>query len=947
MNLRLLVISLLLISGFYSAQVGVNTTTPTETLDVNGSLRVRNINQIGPNQSAKDSIMVFDADGVVKYVSANKVVSQATAGSSKVLTNSTLTGNGSTGNELGLAQQGATSGQVLAWNGTTWLPVNAAGLSTTVSNTSTANLLSTTVNGTTGTTVNIINNNALSITSGILKSSVNGVDSTATLPVSDGSDTKVEAGTGAVTVTGTGTTANPYKVNNTFTEVDGSITNEVNTALSSAVNTLSITDSNGTLTAPMVNSVANDITAGKLTTTVNGVAGTAITLPVSDGSDTKVTAAGINAISGNGTTATPYIITGTEVDGSVTNEVNTALSSAVNTLSITDSNGTLTAPMVNSVANDITAGKLTTTVNGVAGTPITLPVSDGSDTKVEAGTGAVTVIGTGTTANPYKVNNTFTEVDGSITNEVNTALSSAVNTLSITDSNGTLTAPMVNSNNLTITSGVLKSSVNGVESTVTLPVSDGSDTKVTAAGINSISGNGTTATPYIITGTEVDGSITNELQTLSITGNTISLSNTGGSVTIPTATTSQDGIISFTDWNTFNNKIGAVTATTRAAVTTSGTTSTVNNTGAYWNANQLQGIAISSTAPTSNQVLSYNGTNWTPTTQAATVASFSGGTTGLTPDTATTGAVTLGGTLAIANGGTGISTAATPGSIVFGNTATTLGYTAAGTAGQILKSNGAGAPTWVNATVPISSITPAIATNTIDNTNFAQTWNWSTATTQNPLALSGNALTTGNLLSLSGTGTLTSGSLINATAQVVATTTKGLLNIQNTAGASTGTVATIQANSTAGSGVNVYANGNVGVNTTTPAFTVATNTTATAPTLGVDGTTNSTNYTSTYLNLGNSGASFTWNQNAGSTASVTLTANSTLIITNAKMGMYGLIIVKQDATGNRKLTLPAGSKVINGGAGVLELTAVGNAADMLSYFYDGANYWWTVGYNYN
>lgn len=41
------------------------------------------------------------------------------------------------------------------------------------------------------------------------------------------------------------------------------------------------------------------------------------------------------------------------------------------------------------------------------------------------------------------------------------------------------------------------------------------------------------------------------------------------------------------------------------------------------------------------------------------VLTFSGGTTGLTPGVATTGAVTLGGTLGIANGGTGATTAAT------------------------------------------------------------------------------------------------------------------------------------------------------------------------------------------------------------------------------------------------------------------------------------------------
>ena len=46
------------------------------------------------------------------------------------------------------------------------------------------------------------------------------------------------------------------------------------------------------------------------------------------------------------------------------------------------------------------------------------------------------------------------------------------------------------------------------------------------------------------------------------------------------------------------------------------------------------------------------------------VASFSGGTTGLTPNTATTGVVTLGGTLAVANGGTGVTTSTGSGSTV-------------------------------------------------------------------------------------------------------------------------------------------------------------------------------------------------------------------------------------------------------------------------------------------
>jgi len=39
-----------------------------------------------------------------------------------VSTNATLSGNGTVGDPLGIAQQGATSGQVLKWNGSAWLP---------------------------------------------------------------------------------------------------------------------------------------------------------------------------------------------------------------------------------------------------------------------------------------------------------------------------------------------------------------------------------------------------------------------------------------------------------------------------------------------------------------------------------------------------------------------------------------------------------------------------------------------------------------------------------------------------------------------------------------------------------------------------------------------------------------------------------------------------------
>jgi hypothetical protein len=93
-------------------------------------------------------------------------------------------------------------------------------------------------------------------------------------------------------------------------------------------------------------------------------------------------------------------------------------------------------------------------------------------------------------------------------------------------------------------------------------------------------------------------------------------------------------------------------------------------------------------------LLTSNGTTASWTAAPATpVTSFSAGTTGLTPSSATTGAVTLAGTLAIANGGTNSTATATAGGAVYG-TGTAYAFTAAGTAGQVLTSAGASAPVW-------------------------------------------------------------------------------------------------------------------------------------------------------------------------------------------------------------------------------------------------------------
>ena len=91
------------------------------------------------------------------------------------------------------------------------------------------------------------------------------------------------------------------------------------------------------------------------------------------------------------------------------------------------------------------------------------------------------------------------------------------------------------------------------------------------------------------------------------------------------------------------------------------------------------GSLVFATSPTlAGTPLAPTATTGTSTTQIATTAfvqnqigaiaagvvSFSGGSTGLTPATATTGAITLGGTLDVDNGGTGVTTSTGSGSVV-------------------------------------------------------------------------------------------------------------------------------------------------------------------------------------------------------------------------------------------------------------------------------------------
>lgn len=139
----------------------------------------------------------------------------------------------------------------------------------------------------------------------------------------------------------------------------------------------------------------------------------------------------------------------------------------------------------------------------------------------------------------------------------------------------------------------------------------------------------------------------------------------------------------------------------------------------------------------------------------------------------------------------------------------------------------------------------------------------------------------------------------------------------------------------------IYTQGNVSVGKSTNAATLEV-----GGRVKADSSVVAPNFVSTYQNIGSVSGSFTWNMQAGATAGITLTGNATMSLSNVTAGMFGVIRVTQDGTGGRTLTLPGSSKVINGGAGAVTLTQAANSVDILSFFYDGTNYWWTIGNNY-
>ena len=206
----------------------------------------------------------------------------------------------------------------------------------------------------------------------------------------------------------------------------------------------------------------------------------------------------------------------------------------------------------------------------------------------------------------------------------------------------------------------------------------------------------------------------------------LSGSGTSGShLVISLANTTTSGYLSSTDWNTFNNKSNTNGTVTSVAALTIGTTGTdLSSTVATGTTTPVITLNVPTASATNRGALS--AADWTTfngkqpagayLTASTGVTTFNGGTTGLTPATATSGAITLAGTLVAGNGGTGVATLT---GLAYGNG--TSAFTAA-TAAQVVSVIGTTAVTNATNMANTGAITTAapyyinfLAANTTSN----------------------------------------------------------------------------------------------------------------------------------------------------------------------------------------------------------------------------------------
>jgi len=767
-----------------------------------------------------------------------------------------------------------------------------------------------------------------------------GAGSPVTLTSSSGTDVTFTEG-GIVTLSATS-----GNVTITATEVDGSTSNELQTYAHSGTTSYTNTLSNGggsfTLQASGIVSVSNS--SGTVTIGATEVDGstsnelqtyahsgtTSYTNTLSNGGGSfTLQASGIVSISHTTGTVT---ISATEADGSTSNELQTIANTSdatSHTATLSNSGGSLqlveganiTLTTSGTGLNGIvtiaaTSGSGTDLTFSGTSSPVTLNSSSGTDVTFTQG-GIVTL-----SASSGNITISATETDGSTSNELQTYAHSGTTSYTNTLSNG------------------------------------GGSFTLQASGIVSISNSSGTVT---ISATEVDGSTSNELQTLAntsdATSHTATLSNSGGSlqlvegsgITLTTSGTSLNGIVtvaavdasasnelqtyahsgttSYT--NTLSNSGGSFTLQASGIVSISNSSGTVTIGATEVDgstSNELQTLASTSDATSHTVTLSNSGgslqlvegANITLTTSGTglngivTIAATSGGGTDLAfsgtsspvtlnSSTGTDVTFTQGGivTLTATSGNLTISATEVDGSTL--NELQTYAHSGTTSYTNTLSNGGGSFTLQASGIVSISHTTGTVTISATEvdgsTSNELQTLaNTSDATSHTvTLSNSGGSL---QLVEGSNVTLTTSGTGLNGIVTIASTEVDGSTSNELQTYAHSGTTSYTNTLSSGGGSFTLQASGIVSISNSSGTVTIG----ATE----VDGSTsnelqtiaNTSDATSHTATLSNSGGSLQLVEGSG----ITLTTSGT--------GLNGIVTIASTATGNTDLAFSGTSSPV-------------------------------------
>ena len=508
----------------------------------------------------------------------------------------------------------------------------------------------------------------------------------ALLPTLSGNANKalvINAGGSAVTVTtGTLALAGNFATTGAFntTLVQGATTSLTLPVVSGTLATLAGTEtlSNKTLVAPALGTPASGImtnvtgtaaglTAGNVTTNAN------LTGDVTSvGNATSIAAgvivnADINASAAIDDTKLATIATALKVSNSATTAASANTASAIVSRDASGdfSAGTVTAALTGnaSTATALATGRTIAITGDLA---YTSPSFDGTGNVTAAGTLA-TVATAGTTGSSTAIPVITINVKG---------LTTSITTAVVVAPAGTLTGS-------TLASGVTASSLTSLGTIASLVVTAGT-ISTTPSAATDIANKSYVDT--IAQGLDTKASV--------VAGTTANISLTGAQTIDGVSVVATDRVLVKNQTAPAENGIYVASATAWARASDMSTWAQVP--GAYVFIETGTTLADTGWVCTSNAGGTINVTamTWAQFSGAGSgVSSITFGSTGLTPATTTTGAVTVGGTLAIGNGGTNSTATATAGGSAYG-TGTAFAFTAAGTAGQVLTSAGASAPVW-------------------------------------------------------------------------------------------------------------------------------------------------------------------------------------------------------------------------------------------------------------